>query len=412
MVARIELDNLVKALNILVQQAQPEVLALLDTVSGLPVPAARRILFEGLTAVFEKHSKTASAVGGNWYTTLREKYGDGSSFTIHDDAVQESAYIQKGLRRLLYSERFEQDPRNIGGELSTKTDLWVKRSARNTVYHTARNDKAAVRFARVPSGSETCAFCLMLASRGFVYTSAKSAGQFNRYHHDCDCVITPMFVGNKVPKIAGYEPDALYREYLAARRVAVRQMADAGLKTSPSMDRLTTALKDLREAKKLSDDAYNRSSNEWHKDEVLWKVRQYALETNTHGEQLHPWEVRFVERMEARGEKLEWIPRDPDGKPTNDFKWISKGNMLADVKSTKAKYSSIKKRITYAVVNSEKADPPVVKDSFVIDIGKRNLGDKLLHQLNEYNAKSAKGMIERLYVMYRDGEQLKEIDLL
>ena len=38
-------------------------------------------------------------------------------------------------------------------------------------------DKGAM-FARIPTGFETCTFCLMLASRGAVYHSRKTAGEW------------------------------------------------------------------------------------------------------------------------------------------------------------------------------------------------------------------------------------------
>lgn len=48
-----------------------------------------------------------------------------------------------------------------------------------------------VRYARVPCGTETCDFCLMLASRGFVYLSEESAEGTNHVHRGCDCVVVP-----------------------------------------------------------------------------------------------------------------------------------------------------------------------------------------------------------------------------
>lgn len=56
-------------------------------------------------------------------------------------------------------------------------------------------DKGA-RFARVPSGAETCTFCLMLASRGAVYHSRKTAGEFKHFHRNCDCKVVPGFEDN------------------------------------------------------------------------------------------------------------------------------------------------------------------------------------------------------------------------
>lgn len=63
-----------------------------------------------------------------------------------------------------------------------------------------------VRFARVPSGGETCRFCIMLASRGAVYYSEESAGKNNHYHANCRCRIVPSW---GLAQIEGYDP-ALY----------------------------------------------------------------------------------------------------------------------------------------------------------------------------------------------------------
>lgn len=67
------------------------------------------------------------------------------------------------------------------------------------------------RFARIPVG-KTCAFCLMLASRGFDYVSRASAGEFRKFHPDCDCRIAV-----EGEDVGDYDPDALYDIYLDAR---------------------------------------------------------------------------------------------------------------------------------------------------------------------------------------------------
>lgn len=58
--------------------------------------------------------------------------------------------------------------------------------------------RAGVRYARVPTGRETCAFCLMLAGRGYVYSSAELA---SHSHAGCDCVVVPVSKGG----IGGYD---------------------------------------------------------------------------------------------------------------------------------------------------------------------------------------------------------------
>lgn len=68
-------------------------------------------------------------------------------------------------------------------------------------------------WARVATGRETCAWCLMLVSRGPIYSTAESAGldmdegeaklaaaagsdvreQMNQWHPGCDCIVVPVY---------------------------------------------------------------------------------------------------------------------------------------------------------------------------------------------------------------------------
>ena len=74
----------------------------------------------------------------------------------------------------------------------------------------AARDPLSPRFARVPSGGETCKFCLMLAGRGFVYHSKKTAGEFGHYHDNCDCRIVASWDKDGVE---GYDPMSYHREW-------------------------------------------------------------------------------------------------------------------------------------------------------------------------------------------------------
>ena len=70
--------------------------------------------------------------------------------------------------------------------------------------------------ATTPAGATTCSFCLMLASRGPVYSSVAAAGGLGKYHPNDDCQITVVAKGADLPE--GYDPEALYFDYLAARK--------------------------------------------------------------------------------------------------------------------------------------------------------------------------------------------------
>jgi len=63
-----------------------------------------------------------------------------------------------------------------------------------------------VAYARVATGAKTCTYCMMLASRGFVYHSESTAGAGD--HRNCDCLIVPGRYG--MDSIDGIDLKAQY----------------------------------------------------------------------------------------------------------------------------------------------------------------------------------------------------------
>lgn len=91
--------------------------------------------------------------------------------------------------------------------------LTMTRNTRRAYERGARK----ARWARIPTGPETCAFCIMLASRGFVYLSEESAGGLDpdHYHDNCDCQVVAGFSDDSA--VDGFDHTELYDMYLAAR---------------------------------------------------------------------------------------------------------------------------------------------------------------------------------------------------
>ena len=99
-------------------------------------------------------------------------------------------------------------------------DELVKQPYRSTVQNSAH--ASGVAWARVPTGVETCKWCLMLASRGAVYHSRDLArlGTNGKKYHGGNCDCTPALVRGPEDYPDGYDPDALYDRYLLARNDA------------------------------------------------------------------------------------------------------------------------------------------------------------------------------------------------
>lgn len=126
--------------------------------------------------------------------------------TVIEDVI-DPEMIDGGVR---YSARqlVEGNTEAFTRDVADLTRYYTKRSAmENMVRNCERND---LRYARVPSGRETCAFCFMLSSRGFVYRSEQTAGHAHAYHENCDCVIVPGFKGlDPTDQVEGYDPDGM-----------------------------------------------------------------------------------------------------------------------------------------------------------------------------------------------------------
>ena len=98
--------------------------------------------------------------------------------------------------------------------IQNRLDYNIRRTSNQCVLENIKDRSKHLKFARVPTGLETCAFCFMLASRGFVYWSRATAGEFDHYHSNCNCRIVPGFDDvDPDTQVEGYEPSKYYKQY-------------------------------------------------------------------------------------------------------------------------------------------------------------------------------------------------------
>lgn len=178
--------------------------------------AAVAALEEFVPDLVAAYGDVAATVAADWYDALREQAGVSGSYRarlaepLPAEQVRASARWASGP---LFGR--QPDPDRALGMLSNAVQRLVQQQGRDTMTRNVRSDPSRPRWMRVPHG-RTCAFCLMLASRGPVYLSAATAGAYNRYHDVCNCQPMPYWQGQGLP----YDPDELYSRYLEARKVA------------------------------------------------------------------------------------------------------------------------------------------------------------------------------------------------
>lgn len=217
MVSRADVTRLNRAVRSATSLAQGDVAELLNMLAGMPPEQAALELKALLPEITDRYGDIAAAAAAEWYEDVRAGelgtagYARVGSLAPVEQVTSTAAYAAGGL----FTESGVVRPMLFGA-----VQRYVAYAARSTVARNANLEKGEVRWARVPSGAKTCAWCAMLASRGWVYTSEQRAGQNpSDFHDDCDCQIVPSF-DRDAAHIDGYDPDRLYEMYQEARSIS------------------------------------------------------------------------------------------------------------------------------------------------------------------------------------------------
>ena len=186
----------------------------------LAQPNAEDVVVGVMQTFCKGSTQSAAYLAKRFYLGLRAiELGDLGDF----EGVEDSGYVPGATQTAVRGIMSDSDPASDGGalmmsQLQGRLGYEVKRASGNTMYANGETDPKRPRFARIPQPSRSyargCPFCQMLASRGFAYRSATSAGEDNHYHDDCRCVIVPSW--SESPAAEGYDPNDYwdgYQEY-------------------------------------------------------------------------------------------------------------------------------------------------------------------------------------------------------
>jgi hypothetical protein len=167
-------------------------------VAGSPI-GVRDALLAFFPELVQSYGDAAAFLAADFYDELRGNAPSASRFRAIVSSPPAAAQTE-GSARWGLGPLFLPDP--VPGQalanLSGSLQRLVLQSGRSTIIESANRDPARWGFARVAIG-KTCKWCLMLAGRGFVYGSEESAGGFNDWHDDCNCVVIPAQSVSDVP---------------------------------------------------------------------------------------------------------------------------------------------------------------------------------------------------------------------
>lgn len=215
MTTRRDLNELAALGSRTVELARAELEAFFYSLDVSRPELARDALLEFMPILAQEYGDVAATAAAEWYEAQRLAQVGGSYAAVLGEGID--AVQAEGSVRYAAGHLFGDDPAQTLALLSGSLQRFVLYGSRDTIARNAGRDPARPRFARVPTGAKTCAWCSMLASRGFVYLTRETAGiARDHYHDDCDCQIVAEFDRNAA-HIDGYDPDALYDQYMAAR---------------------------------------------------------------------------------------------------------------------------------------------------------------------------------------------------
>lgn len=169
-------------------------LALADLAKLWPqitVGTAASPLHDVMPALVTKYGMAAATLAADWYDDERDRVNPASRFrAIPADLGDAGAHALVG-----WATTKATDDAALRALVAGGVQRRLAGASRQTVMGSSLADPAAEGWQRQAAG-DTCGFCLMLASRGAVYS--EQTADFAA-HDDCDCIAVPAWGGRPRP---------------------------------------------------------------------------------------------------------------------------------------------------------------------------------------------------------------------
>lgn len=189
------------------RQASKAVRSFVSVNPEATVAQVRDFAIQAVTNATAKYGGATSALSAEFFDEVMEaEVVEATRAEVWDgpdaDAISQGVRYQAGKLASGDADGF------LDG-VSELASYHTRRAATSTVARSVSRAGRGVRYARVPTRANPCPYCLMLASRGFVYRNEQTAGAGS--HRHCTCVLVPGINGKT--NVAGYDPAELFRRW-------------------------------------------------------------------------------------------------------------------------------------------------------------------------------------------------------
>lgn len=153
-----------------------------------------------LIALVREGRLTSHTLAQAYYGDLRNMEGiEGEPPEIEEDdfpinpLIASMVYVgPEYAKSLVQRDQTEGASEVVGAAMGRAAMKHTLDAGRTAVFSAVRSDDRAIGWKRI-TDSDPCDWCLMLAGRGAVYKSAKTAGLLNKWHDGCACSVVPVF---------------------------------------------------------------------------------------------------------------------------------------------------------------------------------------------------------------------------
>ena len=191
-----ELERYRASLNATADDARLYVLGRLrDEASDLSVAEARDLAIEIVEDATGVYGDQAQAIAAELFDEIMEADGASARAQVFGDLIDHAKTESK--MHYFACKLVEGDVAGFRRDASDLAAFYVHRSAWDNLVRNC--DLNHVMWARIPTGHETCRWCLALAARGFTFHSKAAA---SHKHPRCKCVVVP---GNAGSSVGGFD---------------------------------------------------------------------------------------------------------------------------------------------------------------------------------------------------------------
>lgn len=228
-IPRSYIENYSGALNVVSDQAKASLIEALSNIDyTADVADVRNAVIAVMQPACGASSNVAARLAAEFYDGLRAQFGISDGYRAIADSRRDAEATSGAVRAFVQDLVDGKPTSQFIDKCAARIDYETRKAANECIASNANNDPEKPRWARVPTGVETCKFCIMLASRGFVYHTEETA---SHAHTNCDCRVIPSWDKDN-PIVSGYDPDRYYDMWKHPEKYVI----ETGKEEQPKID--------------------------------------------------------------------------------------------------------------------------------------------------------------------------------